>query len=81
MCLMLPHDFISDMYTQITKIVTSLYILSHDINNFKQVSKILHYLCKSWNVIVITIFVSKDLNIYFIDQLLIYLITYDEKIV
>lgn len=71
----LSYDSISDMYTHFIKIATSLHASSREFTNSKKVS----CFSESWHTKV-TIYKSKDLSMYSIDQLLRSLITHQQKI-
>lgn len=70
------NETTSDLYTRFTMIVTSLHILGRELSNSKMVNKILCCLLDSFDVKVTTIFESKDVNIFSMDNLMGSLIAY-----
>lgn len=75
---MKPSEIISDMYIRFTQIVTSLHALGRELTNYEKVNKILRCLPVFFDAKITTITESKDLNIYYVDNLIGSLITYEQ---
>ncbi|KAI0510890.1 hypothetical protein KFK09_011500 [Dendrobium nobile] len=74
------HESISDMYTRFTQIVTSLHALGKELSNYEKVNKILRCLPSSYDAKITAITESKDLNTYYIDNLVGSLIAYKQRV-
>ncbi|KAI0530875.1 hypothetical protein KFK09_000423 [Dendrobium nobile] len=74
------NEYISNIDTRFTQIVTSLHALGRKLTNAEKVNKIICCFPSAYDAKITVIIESKDLNIYSIDNLLGSLIAYEQGV-
>ena len=74
---MKPSETIRYMYTCFMDVINSLKALDKIFSNLELINKILRFLTKSWDPKVMTVQKAKDLNYFFIEELIGSLMTYE----